>query len=279
MIGVEEAQMDRIKQALEKAKSAMPDRPVKKDKTVSVTPIHPSVQRTDIDYDQTKVVQLSPKHLEANRIVALDQTDSRRIIFDMLRTQVSRRMRENGWKTLAITSPTQGCGKTLVAINLAISMAQKTDQTALLVDFDLHRPSVGKRFGLPPGPPLADYLNGEHQLSDMLLNPDIHGLVVLPNSAPIPRSSEVLMDAKVETMVSELRERYESRMIIFDMPPILTTDDVLAFLPQVDCVLMVVANGMSTRSEIEESTRLLSTSNLIGTVLNKSEVAQKGYYY
>ena len=271
--------MDRIKKAIEKAKASRPHRPAKKDDRAGITPIHPGVQRAEIVYDQTSVVRLDPRHLEANRIVALDQTDSRRIIFDMLRTQISRKMRENGWKTLAITSPTPGCGKTLVAINLAISMAQKTDQTALLVDFDLRRPSIGKQLGLPPGPPLADYLNGEAALADMLVNPNIHGLVVLPNSAPIPRSSEVLMDVKVQSLVSEIRERYESRVIIFDLPPILTTDDVLAFLPQVDCVLMVVANGMSTKSEIEESTRLLATSNLIGTVLNKSESAPAGYYY
>jgi hypothetical protein len=271
--------MDRIKQAMEKARANKSHRSVKKDDPVSVTPIHPGVQHAEIEYDQTKVVRLDPRHLEANRIVALDQTDPRRIIFDMLRTQISRKMRENGWKTIAITSPTAGCGKTLMAINLAISMSQKTDQTALLVDFDLRRPSVGKQLGLPPGPSLVKYLNGNAQLTDILVNPNIRGLVVLPNSAPIPRSSEVLTDVKVENLVEEIRERYDSRVIIFDLPPILTTDDVLAFLPQVDCVLMVVANGMSTKSEIEESTRLLSTSNLIGTVLNKSEVALKGYYY
>ena len=273
--------MDRIKQAIDRAKASKPAKPSRspEKEAVSVTPIHPGVQREEIEYDQTKVVRLDPRHLEANRIVALDQTDSRRIIFDMLRTQISRKMKEHGWKTLAITSPTPGCGKTLVAINLAISMAQKTDQTALLVDFDMRRPSIGKQLGLPPGPLLVDYLNGEKNLSDLLVNPDIHGLVVLPNSAAISRPAELLMSAKIETMVAELKERYESRVIIFDMPPILSTDDVMAFLPQVDCVLMVVANGMSTKSEIEESTRFLSTNHLLGTVLNKSESAAKGYYY
>jgi hypothetical protein len=104
----------------------------------------PLVQRTDVlgpfDYVQTKVVPLRAEHLERHRIVAYNKNSNMNWAFDLLRTQVLQTMEENGWRTLAITSPTPAAGKTVLAINLAMSIAHHTNKTALLVDFDLRRP-------------------------------------------------------------------------------------------------------------------------------------------
>ena len=81
----------------------------------------------------------------------------------------------------------------------------------------------------------------------------------------------------MKTFIEEIKGRYASRIIIFDLPPLLATDDALAFIPNVDCVLLVVGNGMCSKSEIEESMRLLSSKNLLGTVLNKSDDEWRGY--
>lgn len=136
--------MERIKDAIERAKAehGIPTAELWSTKGQKVGDIE------EIEYRQTRVVKLEASHLERYRIVTFDPTDSRGAVFDLLRTQVVRSMREHGWKTLAIVSPTAECGKTFVAINLAASLAQQSSQTVLLADFDLRRPKIAEYLGL-----------------------------------------------------------------------------------------------------------------------------------
>lgn len=278
--------MERIKQAIEKVKKHH------KGGSVSRTDPHrdskdATSQRTyqtidelgEIRYEHTRVVKLRAEHLKTTRIVAFDKNDAMSMRFDLLRTHVLQKMEEKGWQTLAITSPAQGAGKTVVAINLAMSIAQQTNKTAMLVDFDLRRPKVGTYLGIPMEKSLNDLLDGTADLADVLVNPDMPRLVVLATKTAVRKSAETLSSKKVSELIKDLRERYQSRIVIFDLPPVLVTDDAIVLLPQIDCVLMVVANGMSTKREIEDSIRLLPTEKLIGTVLNKADSESTGYYY
>jgi protein-tyrosine kinase len=79
-------------------------------------------------------------------------------------------------------------------------------------------------------------------------------------------------------MINDLKKKYESRIIIFDLPPLLNIDDAMVFLPNVDATLMVVENGKNTESEVQQSMRLLQSTNLIGTVLNKADEEIRDYY-
>src|SRR4029079_13377418 len=101
----------------------------------------------DIQYTQTRQVGLYPGWLRQNRIITNDVSDEYARAYKVLRTQVSQRMRQKGWRTLAVTSPGVGEGKTVTAINLSISLALEANQTVLLVDADLRRPSVHTYFG------------------------------------------------------------------------------------------------------------------------------------
>ncbi len=92
-------------------------------------------------------------------------------------------------------------------------------------------------------------------------------------------SSETLTSRKISDLINELRGRYESRIVIFDLPPVLVTDDAIALMPQIDCILMVVADGMSTKREIEDSLRHLPPAKLIGVILNKGEIESMPYDY
>ncbi|MBD9438195.1 CpsD/CapB family tyrosine-protein kinase [Pseudomonas fluorescens] len=231
-----------------------------------------------LSYVQTRVVPLRYDHLERNRIVAYNKNSNMGAAFDLLRTQVLKAMEENGWRTLAITSPTPEAGKTVLAINLAMSIAHHTTKTALLVDFDLRRPKVGSSLGLSMENSLNELLSHKAELQDVLVNPTLPRFVVLPTREPIPHSTEVLSSPEVSNLIVELRERYDSRISIFDLPPILSSDDVITVLPKFDCVLLVVANGMNSNKEIEESLYHLGGANLIGTVLNKAEPNNRTYY-
>lgn len=279
--------MERIKQAIEKAKnqhSRGPDQPSQAhpDSHGKIILPNSSQARDELyvfSYKHTRVAKLRAEHLEKHRIVAFNKNDAMSMNFDLLRTQVLQKMKENGWRTLAITSPTPESGKTVIAINLAISIAQQTDKTAMLVDFDLRRPKVGAYMGIPMEKSLNDLLEGKSELQDVLVNPSIPRLVVLPTRNPVKKSSEILTSRKISDLINDLRERYESRIVIFDLPPVLITDDAIALLPQIDCVLMVVANGMSTKREIEDSLRHLPAAKLIGVILNKAEIESTAYDY
>lgn len=244
----------------------------------AMTPTAQSTGLNALSYVQTKVVPLRPEHLERNRIVAYNKNSNMGGAFDLLRTQVLKIMEENGWRTLAITSPTPEAGKTVLAINLAMSIAHHTTKTALLVDFDLRRPKVGEYLGLPMDKSLNELLADEADLQDVLVNPTLPRFVVLPTREPIPLSTEVLSSPAVSHLIADLRERYNSRIVIFDLPPLLSSDDVINVLPKFDCVLLVVANGLNSKKEIEESLHHLGTANLIGTVLNKAEPENRSYY-
>ena len=290
--------MERIKQALEKARQqsvgaapaapAAPAHPPEMSAPAAPVPAPAAQQPEDalasgvieVNYTQTEVVRLDRATLERNRIVAFEKTNPDNWAYDVLRTQVLQKMDEKGWRTLAITSPTVGSGKTVTAINLAISIAHHTQRTAMLVDFDLRRPRVGAYLGVRKKPSLSEVLTGKAQLADALVNPDLPRLVVLPTSSPVPHAAEVLSSVVVRSMVTDLRERYADRIVIFDLPPVMAGDDVMALLPSVDAVLLVVGNGDSTRKEIEESMRHLPPEQLLGVVLNKAEAeVRRGYGY
>jgi len=226
------------------------------------------------------LLPLDPAHLEKHRIVALDPANPYRREFDLLRTQVLQKMQEHGWRTIAVTSPSVQSGKTVVAVNLALSIAHHPSRTALLVDFDLRRPQVAACLGLPRGESLNDVLEGRGELRDAIVHAGIPKFLVLPTHKKVPGAAEVLASDKVSKIISGLRDHYPERVIIFDMPPITAVDDVIAVLPRMDCVLLVVGSGSSTRRELEEAQRHLARSNLLGVVVNKAaeQSALDGYY-
>lgn len=278
--------MERIKKAIEKVKQqnvVESNQPVQlhpdsQYQTISQCP-QTQYELKEIVYKRTRVVDLQIEHLERNRIFSFNKNNAVSMNFDLLRTQVLQKMEENNWRTLAITSPTPQAGKTVIAINLAMSIAQQTNKTAMLVDFDLRRPKIGTYLSIPMEKSLNDLLDGTAEISDVLVNPGIPRLVVLATKNPVKKSSETLSSKKIADLIKDLRKRYESRIVIFDLPPVLVIDDALALLPQIDCILMVVANGMSTKREIEDSLQHLPPAKLIGTIFNKADVNSIDYYY
>ena len=279
--------MERIKLAIEKAKNGDLALVSARDSAANTSrqePVSDSVQThslppDSIQYRKTEVVPLDDSHLERHRVIAHQKTHPASWAFDVLRTQVLQQMEEKGWRTLAITSPSGESGKTLVAINLAMSIAQQTNRTALLVDFDLRRPKVAANLGLQRKTSLNEVLEDGVDVALAMVNPGLERLVVLPTDRPVPKAAEVLASARVRELISELRDRYGDRIVIFDLPPILVADDVMAVLPQVDCVLLVVGSGASSEKEIEEAMMRLSKAQLLGLVLNKDDAPMHSSYY
>ncbi len=270
--------MERIKKALEKAQaergSATKPALRSKRRESGVIPL----AKHDIEYSQTRVAEINPRHLREHRVIYGDDDREGLTAYKMLRTQVLQRMVAQAWNTLAITSPGPGDGKTLTAVNLAISLARELHHTVLLVDLDLRNPSVHKYFGLHPEYGIGDHLVDGVDVEDVLLNPSIDRLVLMPGAKVIENSSEILASPNMGQFVQELKSRYPARLVLFDLPPILATDDALSFAPHVDAFLLVLRDAKSRRDELEHAMQILKNVPIIGTVLNASDEKISTYY-
>lgn len=269
--------MEKIKRALEKASATR-----RYSGTVITGQRNKSIvtQRTIvpvITYEHTKKVEPQIDHLRKHCILSGEENDTISDAYKVLRTKILQNMRNNNWSSLAVTSPTSGNGKTVTAINLAISLSKDVNQTVLLVDFDLRNPKVGKYFTSEGLLGLSDYLDGNKQIPEILFNPGIERLVVLPGNKTFLNSSEMLSSPRVQDLVHELKNYYSSRIVIFDLPPILSCDDVLAFTPHVDSTMLVVEDKKNSKEETKKAYQLLDKNKLIGIVLNKSR--EKGSVY
>lgn len=233
-----------------------------------------------IIYKQTTPINISERMLTKNRIIAGMESGIEVDAYRKLRTRVLKKMKDKNWNALAVTSPAPGAGKTLTAINLAISVAMEVDKTVLLIDADLRQSSINKYFNLPTTTKgLSDYLTSDLPLNLLLLNPGIGRLIILPGGKPIRNSSEMLSSPKMKRLVEEVKTRYDSRYVIFDLPPILASDDAMGFAPRIDATLLVAEDGVTSEEELKRSVGLLEDANLIGTVLNKSREPMDDYYY
>ncbi len=202
--------------------------------------------------------------------------------YKILRTRVLRRLESNQWHSLAVTGVTAGEGKTLTAVNLAIAMAQDLSTWVALIDLDLQRPRIAEYLGLrnvrgEKG--LSDYLQGNASFENIVYCPEIERLAVLPNFSPVPNSSEMLTSPRMLDLMQSLEAETPRRVLIFDMPPVLAADDVLAFAPQIDGLLMVVAEGTTDRNALRRAKEVLAEMNLLGVVLNRSAERNDAAYY
>ena len=234
---------------------------------------------TGVRYTYTKVVDVPERVLVENRLIAGVPGHEFKDAYRMLRTRVLQSMRENNWTSVAVTGPASGCGKTLTAINLAISLAMEVTHTVLLVDLDLRKPSVHEYFGYQPEVGLSDYLLGDTPIHQALFSPSIERLVVLPGRQAIQNSSEMLRSPKMVALVNELKHRYPDRLVVFDLPPILAADDALAFAPYTDAMLMVAEAGGTSQDDLERALEVVKGAPVIGTVLNKVAAPRGTYNY
>jgi len=257
--------MEHVKQALEMARQ---ERQIGQ----PVTSLRTSLQEhLSPEECQTQTITLDNAVLRENRIVTALEPGSFIEANNLLRTQILQRFKENNWNVLAVTSPGEGEGKTLTAINLAISIAREIDYTVLLVDANLRHPWMLEHLGLTHHQGLSDYLTDSTPIAELLIKPDnVEHLMILPGGRPLINSSEALNSPKMAQLVKDMKSRCHSRITIFDLPPVLTSSDALAFSPYVDAILLVIEECVTQEHEIEHTIELLGTTSIIGTVLNKA---------
>lgn len=276
--------MEHIREAIERAKEGPVATPQSPATGGQASPLLQRPLLNDVARDTAKTpfeeFRLNAVHLEDNRIISHDIADPRSKSIDMLRTQVLQSMNLNSWQFLGVTSPTPACGKSVISVNLALSIARQSERSVLLVDMDFQRPQVARYLGLKRDRGLLGVLEGRTKLPDATKRAQIYNyqFFVLPSEASTPRSSELITSRAMSTTLQEIKREFRDCTVIFDLPPMLTSDDVLSIIPSIDCVLLVAAAETSTIPEIKECSKHLATVPVVRVVLNKVNDKSTTYY-
>lgn len=258
--------MDRIEKALAKAR---------REKAAAGRPGDPPAER-QAGAAATETPNFAPVDTKGGMppyngsIVALNFDDATADLFRILRTQIVQALDKKKGSALGVCSARAGEGKTFVAANIAASIALSQEHSVLLIDLDLRRPTIHKLFRLDPNPGVTDFIGGNARLPDCIRRLAVAGLEIITAGTAIRNSSEALGSSELARAFAGLRAANPARIIVCDLPPLLASDDALMFGSQLDATLLVVEEGRTRPGEIQRSLNLLASSNLLGTVLNKS---------
>ena len=191
--------------------------------------------------------------------------------FRRLRTSIIRPLLENSPKTILVTSAMAGEGKSLVSINLAITIATELHSYALIVDCDLRNPTLSRWFGFQEMRGLSDYLTSEASLPDLLVKTSVDKLSILPGGAFQDNPTELIGSNKMKSLVADLKARYADRYIILDSSPLLATTEPSVLNEMVDGILIVIKSGVTPRESVQQALKLVDKKKIIGAVLNNME--------
>lgn len=276
--------MEKIQSAIAKARA---ERDVGTQSTAIVPPPEaPNVTDTELNaspdpaaaWAALKPLSVNAAALRENRIVA-HAGGREAVSFDVMRTKVIQQMRANGWRRLAITSPTAACGKSTIALNLAFSLARQPELRTILLELDLRRPSLAATLGITGGSSFSQVLQGKSSFTDMALRYG-EGLAIATNAGPVRNPAELLHGSSVPAALTAIETQYAPDLTLFDMPPMLVSDDAMVFMGQVDAVLLIAAAETTTVKEVDACEReLASQTNVMGVVLNKCRFMGPEYGY
>lgn len=231
-------------------------------------------------YTHSRAVQLDPILMEDNRCIAFSSKLPEGEAYRLLRTKILQRAHEKGGNTLMVTSALPGEGKTLTAINFAFTVAREFRQTVLLVDCDLRQQNVYRVLGIRSEKGLVDYLLDQCPVNDLIIWPGVEKMTLISGGRTLEGSSELLGSPRMKELMEEMKTRYSDRFVIFDVPPVLSAADALAFVPLVDHVVMVVHAGKTPLPDVKKALDMLPREKILGVVLNRhDEIPQKYYYY
>ena len=225
-------------------------------------------------------VMLDPEHLKSHRVVSSSAQSADHVAFNVLRTRLYQVLTGNAWHSLSVTSPTTGCGKTMVAVNLAFSLARQTGCRTALIDLDLRKASVARTLGVKPQASIGEFLEGKESLEDCFVAVGDNLFFGL-NDHRLNRTFELAQHQRTAEIIPAIMKGLEPQVLIVDLPPMLSSDEVMAFQPHVDACFLVAAAGQTTAKEIEEcEAEFREEDAFLGVVLNKcAEVTEEYYQY
>jgi exopolysaccharide/PEP-CTERM locus tyrosine autokinase len=215
--------------------------------------------------DKDLVALMNPQSFEAEQ-------------FKILRTNLLFPESGKMPRSVMVTSVGPDEGKSFVAANLAISVAQHVNWNVLLIDCDLRRPSVHRQFGFQNVTGLSDYLANGTDLEQLLLKTGIEKLTILPAGRPPDNPSELLSSERMAALLDEVASRYKDRLIILDSPPPKMTAESGALAKYVDGILVVVKYGSTPKNAATDLISKLGKNKILGAVINNFDAGSSRYH-
>jgi len=213
---------------------------------------------------------LEPRNWAQQSLYGFNSRDKRSRSFNLLRSQVLKLMRANGWRVLGVTSPTPQVGKSFMASNLAASLSRIPDLRTNLFDLDLRRGSVAKVFEIEEAQGIEAFLAGQVESPAMAARTIANtGLIIYPSWPNRHSSAELLAGPRLKAMVDAMRAQPDNSISICDLPPAFANDDTAIVLREIDAYLLVVEEGRTTARQVRDTIDLLRPAPCIGTVLNR----------
>lgn len=180
---------------------------------------------------------------------------------------------------IMVTSAVAGEGKSFTALNLAMSIATELDNTVMLVDADVARPSILRMLGLPASRGLLDLLvDDKAELSQVLLKTNIDKLTLLPSGTPHTRATELLASDAMSLLIQDIAKRYSDRIVIFDSPPLLLTTESRVLASHMGQIVVVVHAEKTLQSDVEHALSTIESCPVKMLVLNQAKAAAAGGY-
>lgn len=221
-------------------------------------------------------------HLLRNHIFARGVSKDAKIAisaYKNLRTRVLLKMNDMNVNTVMVVGAAQNVGKTLTSINLAIAMARQSEKRVILVDMDLRSPSLHHLFGFESKGNIVDVAEGKKKLGEVLVDPGIPGLKILPGSVRLEDSAEAIVSSRMRALFETLKNLKDT-IVVYDTPPVLGCDDVSFVAPFMDACLFVVRERQTTTKELRQCLEVLGNRiEVLGVTINRSSEGKFGSYY
>jgi capsular exopolysaccharide synthesis family protein len=234
-------------------------------------------QRTDSRVTNKPVFKILPIDralAEENRVLlpqsAMAEITNAAAAYRMLRTRLLQRLRSNHWVSLAITSPGAAEGKSLTALNLAMSMARDKSCDVFLLDLDMRNPSICRYLGVRPERELLQFFVGGGNPSETLFSIGVENLTLAGSLTPTDQASELIASSRLGELLGYIRSIAQNPVILIDLPPVLVTDEALLVAPRVDATALVVSEGRTRRDGLQRAKQLLADFSFAGIILNRS---------
>lgn len=251
-----------------------------KGREIFTAPLEPMWTNPARAWESLTAVQLEADKLLGNGLFPMPSNQPAALAIDQLRSKLLHGIAARGWKRIAVTSPTHGCGKSFVATNLALSLARRAGSRTALIDLDLRRPQLAGLLGLQDAPEFAEFLTGDQPLESVFRRFG-RTLALGLNSKPVAMAAELLHSPETTLALAAMVDQLDPEVVLYDMPPALGTDDLLALAPSLDAVLLVVDGTKSTPADVRACESLLEgRMPLLGVVLNRAQdrAAQRHVY-
>jgi protein-tyrosine kinase len=217
--------------------------------------------------------------LQARRVTFADDASPVGHSYRMLRAQLRDTIRERKVRVVGVVSATQGDGKTLTALNLALTLVADPEYAVTLLELDLRRPGLLRLLDLQPARGVDDYIAGNVAVTEAAFALEGVGMLqIYAARAPIANSSVVLGGERVQHLLGSLRAAGPGQITLVDLPPALLSDDVLTVLRNLDGVVVVCNEGRTQRQDLQRLQQLLQAVPVLGVVLNRASDAETRAY-